>query len=105
MLKEELAHDNEKYAEVYLESTREPVQGPKGEVIHINALEKEISQTSEKLDMLNVVVNRYQKDIEGINVSLKSVSEWNSKLFEVKGKFVEMEKKCEGLVKLRKEVS
>ena len=52
-----------------------------------------------------MVVNRYQKDIEGVNVNLKSVGEWSAKLYDVKGRFVEMEKRCEKLGGLRKEVN
>ena len=38
MLKEEVALDQHKYAEIYLESTREPVQTPEEQVVHINSL-------------------------------------------------------------------
>lgn len=40
MLKEEMALDQHKYAEIYLESTREPVQPPEEPAVHINTLEK-----------------------------------------------------------------
>ena len=38
--------------------------------------------------MLNLVVNRYQGEIEGMNINLKSVTDLTTKLYEVKGKYV-----------------
>ncbi len=52
--------------------------------------------------MLNLVIKRYQEEIEGMNVNLKNVEEFTVRLFQVKGKYVEMEKKCEELINLRK---
>lgn len=40
--------------------------------------------------MLNLVVNRYQSEIEGMNVNIKTVNDFTLKLYEVKGKYVEM---------------
>jgi chromosome segregation ATPase len=74
-------------------------------VIFIGQVEKEIKANSDKLEMLNLVVNRYQSEIEGLNVNIKTVTELTSRLFEVKGKYVAMERKCGELAGLRKKVS
>lgn len=39
-----------------------------------------------------------------MNINLKTVTEWTNKLMEVKGKYIEMQRRCQGLTELRKEV-
>jgi len=41
-----------------------------------------------------LVANRYQSEIEDMNINIKNVSSMFDKLNEVKGKYVEMEKRC-----------
>lgn len=53
-------------------------------------MEEEIRETNEKLEMLNMVINRYQSEIEGMNINLKNVDQFTVRLYEVKGKYVEM---------------
>ena len=40
-----------------------------------------------------------------MNLNIRTVTDLTTKLYEVKGKYVEMQKKCEKLGSLRKEVS
>ena len=40
-----------------------------------------------------------------MNLNIRTVTDLTTKLYEVKGKYVEMQKKCEQLGALRKEVS
>lgn len=40
--------------------------------------------------MLNMVIQRFQHEIEGMNVHLKNVEEFTVRLYQVKGKYVEM---------------
>ena len=40
-----------------------------------------------------------------MNLNIRTVTDLTTKLYEVKGKYVEMQKKCEQLGSLRKEVS
>ena len=54
--------------------------------------------------MLKLVINRYQSEIEDMSLNLKNIEELTLKLFQVKGKYVEMEQKCQQLISLRKEV-
>ena len=50
-------------------------------------------------------MNKYQNSIQGMDINLKSVTDIFQKLYSVKGRFVEMEKRCGGLLRLRKEVN
>lgn len=45
---------------MYLESTRKPIELPKEDFLFINSMEEEIKETNEKLEMLKLVMNRYQ---------------------------------------------
>lgn len=38
--------------------------------------------------MLQLVMNRYQNEIEDMNLDLKSVEDLTSKLYQVKGRYV-----------------
>ena len=78
---------------------------PKQQTVPINILEKEIQETNGKLQMLNMVVNRYQTEIQEMNVNIKTVTDLTVKLYQVKGKYVEMEKRCSQFSKLRKNVT
>jgi len=55
--------------------------------------------------MLTIVINKYQSEIKGMNVSLKNIEELTKKLYSVKGRFVEMDKRCQELVSLRKDLA
>ena len=65
--------DNEKYAEIYLESTRPQLDNCKDQVTYLHSVEKEIKETSDKLEMLNLVTNQYQAEIKGLNININSV--------------------------------
>ena len=52
--------------------------------------------------MLTLVMNKYQNQIQGMDINLKNVTDIFQKLYSVKGRFVEMEKRCEGLANLKK---
>lgn len=40
-----------------------------------------------------------------MNLNLRTIEDLTAKLFQVKGRYVEMESKCQKLVKLRREVA
>lgn len=52
--------------------------------------------------MLSLVANRYQSEIEEMNINIKSISDIFDQLYAVKGKYVNMQRQCERLGKLRK---
>lgn len=68
-------------------------------------MEAEIKKSNQKLEMLSLIVAKYQKEMEHLNINLKNVEEWTLKLWEVKGKYMQMQTKCLELAPLRKEVS
>jgi hypothetical protein len=70
-------------------------------VLYVGELEAEIKATHDKLQMVGMVMNRYQSEIQGMNVNLRNVEEMNSRLFAVKGRYVEMQRRCAELGPLR----
>jgi hypothetical protein len=68
-------------------------------------MEKEIKDSNEKLEMLALIIANFQKEVGEMNISLKNTEEWTRKLWEVKGRYVQMERKCAELASLRREVS
>ena len=44
--------------------------------------------------MIGLVANRYQSEIEDMNINIKNVSNIFDKLYAVKGKYVAMEMRC-----------
>jgi hypothetical protein len=67
-------------------------------------LEDEVKTANEKIEILSLIVSKFQKDIKELNVNVRNAEEWTKKLWEVKGKYIDMQRKCNELAPLKKEV-
>lgn len=104
MLREEKTQQRERYCELEEELTQGRMKEAATEVRFINEIEAEISETNQKLQMLALIMNKYQAEIGGINVNLKEIEQLTERLLQAKGKYIQMEDKCKKLTTLRKEV-
>lgn len=75
-----------------------------GEVKFINEAEEEIRITTEKLQILGLVMQKYQSQIEAMNINLRTVEGCTAQLMAVKDRFIQMQKRCEKLHTLRRSV-
>lgn len=53
-------------------------------------MEGEIKDTNEKIEMVGMILTKFQKELKELNVNIKNADEWTTKLWEIKGKYINM---------------